>query len=181
MGFGNEPQLTRSTTSDLPDIIRSLDRLRPDGRTAIWKAIVYSLVQLQGVPGKKALIVYTDGADEDPDFSFRTALKFARKVGVPVYIVLSNNEIRRTEGKGLQVKGFLSRLETLTESVGGKIYMARVGEDLQEVYKEIDEELRSQYVVGYYSEDAGGREWRNVDVAVEKSRLQGPDDRGYYR
>jgi len=181
VGFGNEPQLTRSTTSDLQDIIRSLDRLQPDGQTAIWKAIVYSLVQLQGVPGKKALIVYTDGADEDPDFSYRTTLKFARKVGVPVYVVLSNNEIRRTEGKGLQVKGFLNRLETLTESVGGKIYMARVGEDLEQVYEEIDEELRSQYVVGYYSEDTGGREWRNVEVDVDQPGLKARTIAGYYR
>jgi Ca-activated chloride channel family protein len=181
VGFGSEPQLTRSTTSDLPDIIRSMDRLRPDGQTAIWKAIVYSLVQLQGVPGKKALIVYTDGADEDPDFSYRTTLKFARKVGVPVYVVLSNNEIRRTEGKGLQVKGFLGRLETLTESVGGKIFMARVGEDLQNVYKEIDEELRSQYVVGYYSQDTGGREWRNVEVDVDQPGLKARTIAGYYR
>jgi len=181
VGFGSEPRLTRSTTSDLPDIIRSLDRLRPDGQTAIWKAIVYSLVQLQGVPGKKALIVYTDGADEDPDFSYRTALKFARKVGVPVYVVLSNNEIRRTEGKGLQVKGFLNRLETLTESVGGKIFMARVGEDLEKVYQEIDEELRSQYVVGYYSEDTGGREWRNVEVDVEQPGYKARTIAGYYR
>ncbi len=181
VGFGDEPQLTRSTTSDLPDIIRSLDRLQPDGQTAIWKAIVYSLVQLQGVPGKKALIVYTDGADEDPDFSYRTALKFARKVGVPVYVVLSNNEIRRTEGKGLQVKGFLNRLETLTESVGGRIYMARVGEDLQKVYEEIDEELRSQYVVGYYSEDYGGREWRNVEVDVDQPGYKARTIAGYFR
>lgn len=181
VGFGDEPLLTRSTTSDLPEIIRSLDKLRPDGQTAIWKAIVYSLVQLQGVPGKKALIVYTDGADEDPDFSYRTALKFARKVGVPIYVVLSNNEIRRTEGKGLQVKGFLDRLETLTESVGGKIYMARVGEDLQNVYKEIDEELRSQYVLGYYSQDLGGREWRSVEVDVEKAGYKARTIAGFYR
>ena len=181
VGFGSEPRLTRSTTSDMPEIIRSLDVLQPDGQTAIWKAIVYSLVQLQGVPGKKALIVYTDGADEDPDFSFRTCLKFARKVGVPVYIVLSNNEIRRTEGKGLQIKGFLDRLETLTESVGGKIYMARVGEDLQAVYREIDEELRSQYVVGYYSEDTGGREWRDVEVDVGKTGYKARTIAGFYR
>jgi Ca-activated chloride channel family protein len=181
VGFGDEPRLTRTTTSDLPEIIRSLDKLQPDGQTAIWKAIVYSLVQLQGVPGKKALIVYTDGADEDPDFSFRTALKFARKVGVPVYVVLSNNEIRRTEGKGLQVKGFLNRLETLTESVGGKIYMARVGEDLEKVYQEIDEELRSQYVVGYYSEDAGGTEWRNVEVDVDRPGFKARTIAGYFR
>jgi hypothetical protein len=81
VGFGSQPKMARTTTSDLPEVVESLNKLKPDGKTAIWEAIVYSLVQLQGVPGKKALIVYSDGADEDPDFSYRTALRFARRVG----------------------------------------------------------------------------------------------------
>lgn len=181
VGFGDDPRMTRSTTSDLPAVINSLGALRPDGQTAIWKAMTYSLVQLQGVPGKKALVVYTDGADEDPDFSYRTLLKFARKVGVPIYVILSNNEIRRTEGRGLNVKDFLDRLETLTNSVGGRVYLARVGEDLEDVYAEIAEELRSQYVVGYYSVDTGGKEWRNVEVDVDKPGYKARTIAGYYR
>ncbi len=181
VGFGDEPKMTRSTTSDLPAVIDSLEILRPEGHTSIWKGIVYSLVQLQGVPGKKALVVYTDGADEDPDFSYRTALKFARKVGVPVYVILSNNEIVRTQGKGLNIKGFLDRLENLTDSVGGKIFYARVGEDLREVYEQIDEELRSQYVVGYYSRESGGREWRPVSVDVAQAGYKARTIAGYFR
>ncbi|MEJ2085399.1 MAG: VWA domain-containing protein [Acidobacteriota bacterium] len=181
VGFGDQPKLTRSTTSDLPAVIESLEILKPEGQTAIWKGIVYSLVQLQGVPGKKALVVYTDGADEDPDFSYRTALKFARRVGVPIYVILSNNEIVRTEGKGLNVKSFLDRLENLTDSVGGKIFMARVGDDLNEVYRQIDEELRSQYVVGFYSRDTGGREWRPVSVDVAKAGYKARTIAGYFR
>jgi Ca-activated chloride channel family protein len=181
VGFGNEPRLTRNTTSDLPEVIKSLDVLQPDGQTGIWKAVVYSLVQLQGVPGKKALVVYTDGADEDPDFAYRTALRFARKVGVPIYVILSNNEIMRTKGKGLSVRGFLERLETLTKSVGGKVFFARVGQDLRDVYAEIDEELRSQYLVGYYSQYTGGEEWRQIEVGVEGSGLKARTIAGYYR
>ncbi|MGB5550128.1 MAG: VWA domain-containing protein [Thermoanaerobaculia bacterium] len=181
VGFGTEPRLTRNTTSDLPEVIKSLDLLQPDGQTGIWKAVVYSLVQLQGVPGKKALVVYTDGADEDPDFAYRTALRFARKVGVPIYVILSNNEINRTQGKGLSVRGFLERLETLATSVGGKVFFARVGQDLQDVYAEIDEELRNQYLVGYYSEYTGGEEWRQIEVGVEGGGLSARTIAGYYR
>ncbi len=181
VGFGNEPQLARNTTSDLPRAIHALGGLQPEGQTAIWKAIVYSLVQLQGVPGKKALIVYSDGADEDPDFSFRTCLRFARKVGVPIYIILSNNEIVRTEGRGLSVRSFLGRLESLVDSVGGRLFMARVGEDLEAVYRQIEEELRSQYLVGYYSADQGGREWRPVAVDVKRAGLRARTIAGYFR
>ncbi|TNF79386.1 MAG: VWA domain-containing protein [Acidobacteria bacterium] len=181
VGFGGQPKMARTTTSDLPEVVESLNKLQPNGKTAIWQAIVYSLVQLQGVPGKKALIVYSDGADEDPDFSYRTALRFARRVGVPIYIIVSNNEIVRTEGKGLSVRGFLDRLENLAESVGGRVFMARVGDDMEDVYREIEEELRSQYLVGYYSRDMGGKEWRRVEVAVAKPGLKARTIAGYFR
>ena len=181
VGFGSQPKMARTTTSDLPDVVESLNSLQPDGKTAIWQAIVYSLVQLQGVPGKKALIVYSDGADEDPDFSYRTTLRFARRVGVPIYIIVSNNEVVRTEGKGLSVRGFLDRLENLAESVGGRVFMARVGQDMEAVYREIEEELRSQYLVGYYSRDMGGKEWRRVEVQVAKPGLKARTIAGYFR
>ncbi len=181
VGFGSEPRLARTTTSDLPAAIRALDALQPDGQTAIWKAIVYSLVQLQGVPGKKALIVYTDGADEDPDFSYRTCLRFARKVGVPIYVILSNNEIVRTDGRGLAVRSFISRLENLTSAVGGRVFLARVGEDLEAVYGRIEEELRSQYLLGFYSRGSGTPEWRQVAVDVKGSGLEARSIAGYFR
>ncbi|MEE8138802.1 MAG: VWA domain-containing protein, partial [Thermoanaerobaculia bacterium] len=181
VGFGDEPRLARNTTSDLPRVIHALGGLQPDGRTAIWKAIVYSLVQLQGVPGKKALIVYSDGADEDPDFSFRTCLRFARKVGVPIYLIVSNNEIVRTEGRGLNVRSFLGRLQTLVDSVGGRLFLARVGEDLKAVYRQIEEELRSQYLLGYYSASRGGREWQPIKVEVHRSGLKARTIAGYFR
>ena len=53
------------------------------------ESVVYSLVQVQGAAGKKALILYTDGADEDEDFPYETAQRFARRVGVPIYFILT--------------------------------------------------------------------------------------------
>jgi Ca-activated chloride channel family protein len=181
VGFGNEPELHRRTTSNLPEVLRALDRLTPDGKTSIWKAVVYSLVQLQGVPGKKALIVYTDGADEDPDFSYRTCLRFARQVGVPIYFILTNNEIVRTDGKGLSVRGFLGRLNGLTEDVGGKVFLSRIGEDLEAVYREIDEELRSQYLLGFYTQSQAGLQWKRLEVDAKGLGHRARTIAGFYR
>ena len=181
VGFGSQPRLARNATTDLPQVVQALDRLRPDGQTAIWEAVAFSLVQLQGVPGKKALIVYSDGADEDPEFSYRTCLRFARTVGAPIYFILSNNEIVRTGGKGLSVRGFLGRARELTEEVGGRVYLTRVGEDLDAVYREIAEELRSQYFIGYYSEHGDGRDWRRLQVDVRGAGLRARTISGFYR
>jgi len=180
IGFGREPQLMSPTTGDVDRLVDGVEAMRPDGFTSIWKGIVYSLVQLQGAPGKKALIVYSDGADEDPDFSYRAARRFARVVGVPIYVILSNNEIVRTQGRGLNIRGFLGRLRDLVDDVGGKVYFTRVGDNLEDVYAEIGEELRSQYVLGYYGEQDESAGWRKITVDVSQPGLRVRTARGRY-
>jgi Ca-activated chloride channel family protein len=180
VSFGSEPELLAPTTGELSRLIAGVEAMRPDGFTSIWKGVVYSLVQLQGTPGKKALIVYSDGADEDPDFSYRIARRFARVVGVPIYVILSNNEIVRTQGRGLNIRGFLGRLEDLVDDVGGKVYFTRVGDDLEEVYAEIADELRSQYVLGYYGEQDEESGWRKIEVEVSVPGLEVRSARGRY-
>ncbi len=180
VGFGSEPELLAPTTGELARLVAGVEAMRPDGFTSIWKGIVYSLVQLQGTPGKKALIVYSDGADEDPDFSYRIARRFARVVGVPIYVILSNNEIVRTQGRGLNIRGFLGRLNDLVDDVGGKVFFTRVGEDLADVYAEIANELRSQYVLGYYGEQDEESEWRKIEVEVSVPGLEVRSARGRY-
>lgn len=181
VGFGGGPQLVHDTSRDLNEVQRALGRLQPDGKTEIWKGIVYSLVQLQGVPGKKALVVYSDGADEDPEFSYKTCLRFARRVGVPVFVIVSNDEIFRTQGRGLTNRGFMNRLEGLVRSVGGRVYLTRVGEDLESIYTEINQELRSQYLLGYYVRDTEDDRWRDIRVNVKGGRLEARTISGYYR
>jgi Ca-activated chloride channel family protein len=179
--FGTEPRLHHDTSRDLGSVEGALSSLVPEGQTAIWKGIAFSLVQLQGVPGKKALIVFSDGADEDPDFSFRTCLKFAQRVGVPIYVIVSNDEIYRTGGRGLNVRGFINRLESLTRTVGGRVYFSRVGEDLEEIYAQIDDELRSQYLLGYYARDTDEDRWRSVRIEVDAPGARARTVAGYFR
>jgi Ca-activated chloride channel family protein len=179
--FGTEPKLHHDTSRDLGAVEAALSSLVPEGQTAIWKGIAFSLVQLQGVPGKKALIVFSDGADEDRDFSFRTSLKFAQRVGVPIYVIVSNDEIYRTGGRGLNVRGFINRLESLTRTVGGRVYFSRVGEDLEEIYAQIDDELRSQYLVGYYARDTDEDRWRSVRIEVDAPGARARTVAGYFR
>ncbi len=181
VGFGGEPKLVQTTTSDDGELLRAIADLHADGQTAIWASVVYSLVQLQGAPGKKAVIVYTDGADEDEDFSYRTALRFARRVGVPIYFILTNNEIVRTGGKGLGVRRFLGRVRRMADEVGGKIYLVRADEDLSLVYREIGRELRNQYLLAYYSKGLPEATWRRVKVEMADSGLRARTIAGTYR
>ncbi len=180
--FDSEPRLARSTTGNLDRIVSSIDTLEANGRTALWESIVFSLVQLQGVRGRKALIVFSDGADEDDQFPFRSSLSVAKKMGVPIYLILMKKEPKKEAGLSLLVRSFSSRINRLVEATGGRVFYAKEYDNLGEVYEDIEHELRSQYLLAYYPRPPSrGEEWRDVDVDVGQRGLTPRTLSGYWQ
>jgi Ca-activated chloride channel family protein len=182
--FDDTPRLVRPATSDLERIKHSIDSLEASGHTALWEAIVYSLVQLQGAKGRKALIVFSDGADEDEQFPFRSTMRISRELGVPIYLVLMRKKGDESAALGLISRSFISRAERLAEATGGRVFYAKEYKNLDAVYDEIEAELRSQYLLTYYPKNSAGatsegRGFRSVDVAVRGEGLRARTLNGY--
>ncbi|MEM6456228.1 MAG: VWA domain-containing protein, partial [Acidobacteriota bacterium] len=181
-----QPRLARSIVDELPPLLRAIDDLAPDGRTALWESVVFSLVHLQGVRGRKALIVFSDGADEDDAFPFRNCLRMARRMGVPIYLILLKEAPDEgDEGllEGLWNRAFDDRADQLVSAVGGRVYYADDVGDLDGVYDAIENELRSQYLLAYYAEDGGAGaagDWRRVRVEVDRPGLKPRTLTGYW-
>jgi Ca-activated chloride channel family protein len=181
VGFGTEPVLVRATTGDLKAVRAGIRALRPDGRTALWESVVLSLLQLQSAPGRKALVMFFDGADEDEDFHYRTCLKLARQSGVPIYLILMNNEAARTDGTGFRTRSFINKLDKLTRAGGGRVYFVRTNQDLRTLYQQINDELRGHYLLAYYSnKPQRSRGWREVTVETTRRGLTPRTISGYY-
>ncbi len=179
--FDSEPRLARSTTGNLDRILTSIGGLEANGRTALWESIVFSLVQLQGVRGRKALVVFSDGADEDDQFPFRSSFSVAKKMGVPIYLILMRKQPKKETGLSLLTRSFTSRVNRLVEATGGRVFYAKEFRDLGEVYDEIERELRSQYLLAYYPrEPSRGESWRTVDVDVDRRGLKPRTLSGYW-
>ncbi len=179
--FDSEPRLARSTTGSLDRILTSIDSLEASGRTALWESIVFSLVQLQGVRGRKALVVFSDGADEDDQFPFRSSFSVAKKMGVPIYLILMKKHPKKESGLSLLVRSFTSRANRLVEATGGRVFYAKEYRDLGEVYDEIERELRSQYLLAYYPrEPSRGESWRTVIIDVDRRGLTPRTLSGYW-
>ncbi|MEO1084732.1 MAG: VWA domain-containing protein, partial [Acidobacteriota bacterium] len=172
----------RGTTGDVERVVDSIYGLEASGRTALWESIVFSLVQLQGVRGRKALIVFSDGADEDDQFPFRTTNRIAKEMGVPIYLILMRKQPEESAFRGLLSRSFSSRIERLTEGTGGRIFYAREYQSLDAVYAEIEEELRSQYLLAYYPEGVDrDRGWHDVDVELSRRDLKPRTLTGYWQ
>jgi VWFA-related protein len=178
VGFDEHPRLVMRPTRDRLAVATALAALRPDGGTGLWGAVDFSLSQLQGVSGRKALIVYSDGIEEEESVSFATCLRRARDSGIPVYLLFTNAAAAH-EGR-LLGRLYTSRLERLTAAAGGKLFFVEPDQDLAAVYAEILAELRSQYVLTYYPREGGGDAFREVKVDVKKSGLKARTISGYY-
>lgn len=169
VGFGTEPRLIRAATYNLNAVRGGIGSLRPRGRTAVWGALSLALDQLEGLRGRKALVVFYDGDDEDSDAAFRQSLEQARRARVPVYLVLMNDEAARTDGRSFSTRTFVSKLERMARSGGGRVYYVRHDQDLAPIFDSISRELRSHYLLTYYpQEEPGGPNWRQVSVELAR-------------
>ena len=174
LSFDNEPYVLSKLTNRKDRLFRSLGGLRAEGSTALYDAIVYALYQFTGVKGKKALVLLTDGKDTASKFEFDMMLEYVKKSGIAVYAI--GFRIPTAE---LDVKYKLNKIAQFT---GGQTFYVDKADHLDAVYKQINEELRSQYFLTYYSTNSSGSKdkWRKVEVKVEPSNLQARAISGYY-
>lgn len=197
MGIGDNPYFLAEPTRDKKELLRSLTRARARGRSAIWDGILFGIYRLRGLPttpamvggemvdmdGKRALVLLTGearmgntvylAADNASQSSYDVVLRYAQESDVAIYVI------------GLDVqkdsKEFRKSIEKLTEATGGKVYYAKDVEDLAGVYKEIGNELRSQYYISYQSDPPPeGKAWRPLEVNAKNKEFAVRHKPGYY-
>ena len=100
-------------------------------------------------------------------------VEYVRKSGIAVYAIGLN-----ISGTDLEVKYKLNKIAQIT---GGQTFYIGSAKNLDTIYKQINEDLRAQYLLTYYSSNNEGRDrWRKVEVKVEPSKLEARTISGYY-
>jgi Ca-activated chloride channel homolog len=165
--FDTQPRLVSPVTRDFVSVSSALRSLTPDGSTALWEGIAYSLGQLQGLSGRKALVIYSDGIEEGSSISYREVLRLAREVKTPIYLIVSNPRAARGDDESFFAGSISERLGKLAEGTGGKLFFVLPDQNLTGVYEQILSELRSQYVLTYYPQETAENARRDVKVEVE--------------
>ncbi|HYO16679.1 MAG TPA: VWA domain-containing protein [Thermoanaerobaculia bacterium] len=174
VSFARRPRLEMPPTDDTGAVVRAISELQAVGDTALHDALIQSLYYFRGIQGQRALVLLSDGDDNASYMPYKDALEYARRSGVAVYVIGFNLSAFET--------GLRRKLSEIATETGGRVFWASKADELTGIYKEIENELRSRYLVAFYATgEAGAGGYREVEVKVRKGGLKARTARGYYQ
>lgn len=178
VGFHNRTFWLTPFTSDRNLLVAAVDRLKPRGETHLYDATIEMIYELQRMPGRRALIVLTDGANQGGEFQLDHLIHYARYSGVPVYPVVKNTLLSRMMKFGI---GHLQarRFADVARDTGATYFIVENARDLPRVYRTIGDELQKQWLVTFYSEPGAEDRWRPLQVKVDGEKVV-RHPRGYF-
>jgi VWFA-related protein len=171
IGFSFQPYLVMPPTDDVEGVVDALEGLRAHGRTSMHDALVTGLYYFRSTKGQRAMILLTDGGDNASSTPWETALEYARRSGVAIYCVGLDISLREREAR--------NKLSDLAAATGGRVFFVSHASELTGVYTQIEQELRSRYLLAYNSDrKADDLGFRPVEVKVKRGKAR--TARGYY-
>ncbi len=163
LGFANVPIVFQEFTNDSERLAESILLIDDGNYTALYDSIIVAARRFDGIDGRRAAILLTDGADSGSDHTFREAVAAAQRADVALYPVAVDLSPRFVRERWV--------LHELAKRTGGRVFSLGRQTDPREVYEAIEEDLRAQFRISYAPIIAGGDgEWRELEV-----RLRGAD------
>ena len=178
VGFNKQSKLTQDFTDNLAALSAGVQRLNDGGGTALYDAIYKAckeklLSEHSDHPIRKAIVVLSDGEDNQSQYTRGQAIEMAQRAEVLIYAI-------STDDSGLILRGD-KVLEDLASATGGRAFFPFKMKDITHSFAAVEDELRSQYAVSYKPSDfdADGR-YRSIEITAVKKDLQVRARRGYY-
>jgi len=225
--FDVEVELTEDLTSSLTKLDKALDSLdiptgnrRPGGRggggrrgqggrgpaggigTLLYDAVFLASDEvLRTLPGRKAIILLSDGMDYGSKITLDRAIETTQKADTSVYAIHIFDQAGRGpsgpfsvgfpggRGRGGSRRGPVGPLteaggkilRRMAEETGGRYFEVNGKKPLDAVFHEIEDELRNQYSLGYVSDrPAASGEFRKIELTVKRKGLTVQARNGYY-
>ncbi len=168
--FNDRLRLAHGLTGEVEALTQSLASVAPDGGTALYDSLLFSLLQLTDVPGRRAVVAVTDGADFGSQSKPASVVDLGRKLGIPIYIVElpsgGGGQSAALARGGVGAVGAVADLRLLAEPTGGRVFRVAARGGLERALGQINQELRNQYVLTYYTEKLPDDPRKLVEVRI---------------
>jgi len=159
-------------------IERALDRIRPESGTSLYDGVLLASEELRKRKGRRVIIILTDGGDTTSYSTYRQAIEAAQSADVVIYSVIVQ-PVKADAGRNT---GGENTLYLFAQGTGGKAFVEYGEGGLDRVFGEILENLRTQYLLGYYGpahNDTRTR-YREIKVTVDLPDTTVLARSGYY-
>jgi VWFA-related protein len=174
--FADKSMVAHGFAQDRVTTLQTIAQYKTDGGTALYDALCDSVLMLKPYTGRKAIVVLTDGRDEDnpgtgpgSTRTWEQAVGLVRETDVSVFAV------------GLGTKIDPERLATLAKVSGGQAYFPAEASELAAQYERVLDNLRHRYVIGYTSTNsARDGKWRNVEIRTKSAHIVVHGRPGYF-
>jgi Ca-activated chloride channel family protein len=152
--FKDQPELLEEFTGDVNDVIDTLNGLVASRQTAMLDALYLAAdyASKEGKNRRKAVLLVTDGLDNDSYYKFNEVVSHLREIDVQIYLIGFVSDLDRDSG--LFKKSPKDKAETLlnklAEETGGKAFFPKELSEVHAIAEQISTDLRTQYSIGYY-------------------------------
>lgn len=169
--FKDQPELLEEFTTDTNDVVDTLNGLVASRQTAMLDALYLAAdyANKEGKNRRKAVLVVTDGLDNDSFYKFGEVVSHLREIDVQVYLIGFINDLDNDSGlfKKSPKEKAEGLLNKLAEETGGKAFYPKELSEVHAIAQQISTDLRTQYSIGYYpSNSAKDGTFRAVKVQV---------------
>jgi Ca-activated chloride channel family protein len=168
-------------TAELKRIDEGIDHIRLGAATALFDAVYVASRSLDRREGRKVIVLITDGGDTISRVDYKEAARAAEEAEALVYSIIvvpiENSAGRETGGEHALIQ--------LSEDTGGKYYYATSMSQLNDAFRQISDELRTQYLLAYYPlQRTSNSQFRRIQVGVmgpaEAAAYHARHRSGYY-
>ena len=163
--FGFSETVLQSTnyTSDVKRIEEGIDHIRLGAATALFDAVYLASRSLNRRQGRKVMVLITDGGDTISKIDYKEAARAAEEAEALVYSIIV---VPIENSAGREIGGEHALIQ-LSEDTGGKYYYATSTSQLDDAFRQISDELRTQYLLAYYpSQRLSNSPFRRIQVGV---------------
>jgi Ca-activated chloride channel family protein len=145
LGFNDNIFVPARRATDQATRARAIARLAPWGGTALYDAIVHALDLLGRQPGRRALVVFSDGEDQSSHAPLESVISRAEGSDATIYMI--------GQGRALRVSMLQRLMRQLAAGSGGRAFFSDDETTLETIFHDIVEDLRHQYLLGYAAPD----------------------------
>ena len=148
--FDRDIRISRYNSENQQGIFGRILEAKGEGFTALYDAIAVYVSRIAETPGRKVLVIFTDGDDTTSQVPPHEVQRLVRSTEVTIYPVAFPGTHRPSSADALRARSFLV---SLAEASGGRVFQPTASRELAGIYQSILDELGTQYVLGYVSDN----------------------------